>query len=524
MDLNSIPGYLCSKLTFNGMVKQGITGFPFDVHKAMSLCAHIREEMKKIEEDVEPRLPPRPLKKGEEKDYTFPARPFKMDGTLSAHGKSFLEKHGLFLIGLDHVQWRDGAEDKLVKIEGGKLLPATAKMQLSEESTPLKDWFISLGWIPTIWNFKKDERGKVMRDDKGQPIRTSPKIHEKGEVCPNLMDLPGDMGAMVKEIATYFSLKHRFGTINSWLNNERLPIDGCLTAGSSGITNTHRQKHTVVCNVPKAEEGVLLGKEMRSLFIPFEGHVQVGFDAAALENRVEAHYCYSMKGGEAYAEEVLNGDPHTKNAFVFYPSKLESLSLRFGSTSKDDPRFKPFRSRSKNGKYCLSYGGRGPKLAATLGLPEAMGESLYDAFWDANEPLKLLKERLERFWETTGEKKWIKGIDGRKLYSRSKHSLVNLLFQSCGAITMEYAFLFIEKWLGGIQEDSCKRPCFLYKGHVIYRLGFFHDEGQFSCPPEIADELGSLCCRAVVQAGRYLKLKVPMAGEYVVGKDWSQCH
>jgi DNA polymerase-1 len=277
-------------------------------------------------------------------------------------------------------------------------------------------------------------------------------------------------------------------------------------------------------NVPKAEDGVLLGKEFRGLYKPFPGHVLVGFDAAALENRVEAHYCYKFSGGPEYADEVLNGDPHTKNAFVFYPEKLSTMGLSFSPEVKENPQFKPLRSKAKAGKYCLSYGGSPPKLAQTLGLPASDGDELYEAFWNANLPLKSLKEKLETFWETTGEKKWIKGIDGRKLYSRSKHSLVNLLFQSCGAIVMDYACIFLDKWLGGIKVDVDGTPGYLYHGKWAYRVIFVHDELQVSCDPAIADEVGQLGVKAIRKAGEYLKMRVPMEGEYKIGESWRTTH
>ncbi len=526
MNLNSVPGYLASKLTFHLMVQQAITGFSFDVEAAKQLAEHIKQEMKRIADEIEPKLPPRPLKKSEQADYTFPAKPFKKDGSLSSHGQAFLAKHNLTLIGIDHVEW----QGELTKITGGKELPATAKMTLANQDD-LKNWLINdCHWIPTLYNFQKDARGKPVRDKKGQLIPTSPKMQDKGRLCPNLEQLQGDL---VKPVVTWLSLRNRLSVLENqsddekgWLNDARLAKDGRLSAGSSGIAATHRQKHTKVVNVPKAEEGVLLGKEFRALFGPRKdlGHVQVGFDASALEGRVEAHYCYPYPGGPEYADEILSGDPHTKNAFVFYPKQLSLLNLKFVEGIKDDPRFKPFRSKSKNGRYCLSYGGSPPKLAQTLGLPEHEGDELYEAFWNANLPLKMLKEKLTQFWETTGEKKWIKAIDGRKLYSRSKHSLVNLLFQSCGAIVMDYASLFLDKWLGGIKLDVDQTPGYLYKGCWVYVMGRFHDEVQISCPPEIAEEIGELGVKSIEKAGEHLKMRVPMTGEYVVGANWKWCH
>lgn len=50
------------------------------------------------------------------------------------------------------------------------------------------------------------------------------------------------------------------------------------------------------------------------------------------------------------------------------------------------------------------------------------------------------KRRYERFWESTG-KLFVTAGDGRRLMARSKHSLLNLLFQSLGSLSMKYSYI-----------------------------------------------------------------------------------
>jgi DNA polymerase-1 len=323
----------------------------------------------------------------------------------------------------------------------------------------------------------------------------------------------------------WLSLRNRLSVVSGWLADRRLGYDACLSAGAAGITNTHRFKHTVVVNLPKAEDSVTLGKEVRSLYVARPGNVLVGYDAAALENRMEAHYVFNYPGGPEYAEEILSGDPHKKNAFfAFYPEELAELGLVYDTTDKDHPPFKPFRSRSKNGKYALSYGASPPKLAKTLGLPEYKGEEIYERFWNANLPLKLLREAVTTWWETRGRKKYVKGIDGRLLMTRSKHSLVNTLFQSAGSIAMDYSFLFMDKWLGGLKIDEDGKPCYTYKGYTLYRVAMMHDELLFDCPPEIAEEVGQMGVKSIEAAGKYLKFRVELTGEAKIGPTWASVH
>lgn len=502
------------------MNQQANTGIGFDKEKATSLLERIDGMMKGIEQDVEPQLPQRPLNKGELDFYRIPARPFKKDGSFSSVFERWLEKVGAALVEASDGVFVDVA-GSLFKVEGGSTTVSTGPMTLSNQSD-LKDWLVELGWEPTLWNFKRDPRGKPMRDDRGQIVLTTPKLQENGKICPNLEELQGDL---VGKVVKWLSLRNRRSVVEGWLENERLAFDGRLSAGASGFASTFRQRHTVVVNVPKAQDDILLGKEMRELFCSDNGMVMVGWDGVALESRVEAHYCMRYKGGKEHAENILDGDQHTKNAFVFYPEDLAKEGFVYDQDGlKDNSRFKYYRQPSKNARYALSYGCSPAKLAKTLRQPESKGEELYEAFWNANPALKALRERLTKFWETTGERKWITGIDGRKVVTRSKHSLVNTLFQSCGAIVMDYSALFMDKWLGGMGVDNDGRPCYTWKGHKVYRVGYWHDEYIWVTHESVARELGELGVKSIERAGEFLKLNVPLAGEAKVGYNWSMIH
>lgn len=525
IDLRSLPGYTTSRLAFYAMNEQAHAGVQFDQEAARALVERIGTWMRSIEEEVEPKLPERELNKGEQKELTLPAKPFKKDGTLSATMEKWLERFPEveLVVGAEPrtLKWRDG---KFYTIEGSKELPGKAPITLDDQSVHLKTWLMSLGWIPTMWNLKRDKRGKPVRDDRGKLIKTSPKISDKGVVCPNLLLIGGDYSDMAKQLANYFSIKNRLGVVNGWLNNERLAFDGRLGAGSHGYTNTYRFKGSVVVNVPKAQDNVILGKEMRSLFIARPGRTLVGFDASALEDKIKCHFVMPYPGGKEYVEEIIRGDPHYRNTFAFFPEQLAEAGLKWGECNKDTPEFKPFRERGKAGGYCLSYGGGPPRLATTLGLPPSQGETLYEAFWEANGPLKALRDNLEKFWETTGEKKWIKGIDGRRVQTRSRHSLINTLFQSSGACAMEVSGLILDKWLGGWTVDDEGFPCFKYKGHTIYRCIMQHDEYQYDCPEEIAEEIGQLGVKSITEAGRFLNLRVELGGSYAIARTWEGTH
>lgn len=510
--------YKCGQKSFYLMSCQELTGFKFDVEGGLKLKERIGLMMEEIRAEVEPKLPPRALKKSEEKYYSMPAKPWKKSGEFSSSWEKFVEKHN-GVLDINTGLWEFYGEK--YPVVAGAMLSIKLPMEMANQDQ-MKDWFLENNWQPTLWNFQRGPDGKPMRDPKTrQLIQTSPKIQEAGKICPNLMKLEGDI---VKLVVKWLSLRNRQSVLEGWLTNDRLQMDGRLGAGRTGIASTHRQKHKTVVNVPKASEKVLLGKEFRSLWIADDDMLIAAGDAAALEGRVMASYTWKYDEGKT-AIEILEGDPHSKNAMAFYGHEkdIQQFNIDSPDFSKDHPIFKPYRDRSKNGFYAILYGAGGPKVASTLGLPEKMGNDKLNKFWEANPAIKGLRDNLEKYWASTGRSKYLPAIDGRMLCTRKKSALLNTIFQSCGGITMDYAGCFMDMWLGGLKWKE-RKPYYEYKGYVVRRVAYQHDEYEFEADKEIAEEIARMIEKAIEKAGQHLKLKVPLAGEGKVGKSWCEVH
>lgn len=508
------PSFRMGQKNFYLMNAQAFTGVAFDQEAAVVLLDKIIVQVAEIKERVLPQLPLRPLKKGEEKDYRICAKPFKKDGSLSSHALNFIEKHQ----GIDRGENTFEFYGKEYKLEGGKLLDIQLPMELKDQME-FKDWLISMGWKPTMFNLQKDSNGKTIRDPiTKKVIFTSPKLQEQGKLCPNLeaMDHP-----VIKDVVKYLSLRNRQGTLEGWLDNPRLKWDGRLSAAASGITSTHRQKHVLVCNVAKV--GSLLGEEFRALFKAEDGMAFVGGDSAALENRVTASYTHKYDGGK-YADIILNGDSHSYNAVAFFPNETKGFDPSSPDHDKDHPKFKKWRGKAKNGLYCLLYGGQAAKLAQTLGIPDKQGKQAFEAFWNANPALKAFRDAVTNYWKTSGKSERLPAIDGRWLMTRSPHSLVNQICQSAGAIATDLALIYFDGYMGGLLLDEKGRPYYLYKGHVVKRVLYQHDEMQLECVPTIADEVGKVFIECIRKAGQYLKMNVDLDGEYKISTDWKGTH
>lgn len=506
--------YKCGQKSFYLMSCQELAGWKFDKSEAEKLAVRIDKMMEEIRAEVEPKLPPRALKKTEEKEYTMPAKPFKKDGSYSSTWDKFVDKHQGKQIG---DEWE--FYGKLYKAESGKQLDIELPMEMANQDQ-MKDWFIQQGWLPTLWNYKKGPDGKPMRDPKTRElIRSSPKIQEQGKICKNLLAMEtGIVGDVVK----WLSLRNRRSVLQGWLDNPRLKMDGRIGASRTGIAATHRQKHAVVVNVPKASDKVLLGHEFRSLWTSEDGFLIAAADAAALEGRVQGHYTWKYDDG-ATARDLLEGDIHSKTAKSVYEDELADIDITAPDFNKDDPFFKPFRDRSKNIFYAGLYGAGDAKIASTAGLPESRGKEISEKFWSANAATKQLKDNLEKYWKKVGKEKYLPAIDGRMLCTRKKSALLNTIFQSCGGIAMDYALCFMDHWLGEIHWED-RKPYYLYKGYKVRRIGYMHDEAEFEAEEPIAEEVGEMIVKAIAKAGEFLKIKVPLAGEAKIGRNWMTVH
>lgn len=494
------------------MDAQARTGVHFDTEKAKEVYEYCCTRMQEIEQEVEPHLGKRELNKAELKDVTPPSRQQRA-------GKDGLEPSSYSLKFKEKMKEEYGIDVDLSNLPlPQEPLITTGTMRLKHQPA-LKQWLMDKwGWRPTLWNFKKDKYGKFERDQKGQLIKTSPKFHDKGELCPNLEKL-GEVADVVKPIVEWLSLRNRKSVIwnpekeSGWLSHPRLQKDGRLPAGAGAPTNTLRQKHRVVANIPRVSS--TLGKEMRSLFCAPEGRVLVGYDAAGLEARVEAHWCYKYEGGKEYAHELIDGDAHSRNARIFFGDDIPE---------EDGKVISKYRDPAKNGKYALTYGCTEPRLADTINVPLEKAKQLYADFWEGNTALAGFRDSLTKHWEQRGSTSIKCPLTGYVLHSRSKHSLVNLVFQHTGSQIMDLSFIFMDKWLGGLIDDSINPPFYSYKGTVVKRVLYVHDEGQWECDPSVAEEIGKMGVKSIIKAGEYLGLNVPLDAEYKVGKTWEETH
>lgn len=219
------------------------------------------------------------------------------------------------------------------------------------------------------------------------------------------------------------------------------------------------------------------------------------------------------------------------------------------------------RSPAKSVKYAATYGATPAKISKTIGEHISVGTQVYDAFWQAAAPLSMLKDKLKLYWETIGQKKFILGIDGRKVPTRSAHAILNSLFQSGGVICAKRAMVIHDRKLKaeGLSVDFFTED---WNNKLFcQQLIAYHDEAQSEVSSKLVQfkifktkedaqsfkesqdvvwsdikeapkggyftaycRAGELAVQAVREAGEYYRLNVDLTAGYIVGRNWAECH
>ena len=230
--------------------------------------------------------------------------------------------------------------------------------------------------------------------------------------------------------------------------------------------------------------------EVRNLFIPHDGYVQVGFDAKGLEYMCLAHY---INDRHFSVDIIENGDIHT----------WTQQTLGFET-----------RRQAKTFEYAYLYGAGKKKLAEGLSAGTGVKYTVDDVnkaiakFVEALPGLGALQDNLKNQYQQKGT---ITGLDGRELQARSEHSLLNLLLQSSGAVVMKTCLVYLEEELGKTDVD--------YK----FTLNV-HDEIQASVRPEHVEKYKECVYKAVEKVNTNLNLNCKLQVDIKVGRSWAECH
>ena len=293
-----------------------------------------------------------------------------------------------------------------------------------------------------------------------------------------------------KLMAEYLMVTKRLGQLaegeQAWMkavDHENRLHGGVICNGA--VTGRATHAHPNVAQVPANRAPY--GADCRTLFCVPEEKALVGADLSGLELRCLAHYMGKWDGG-AYGRVLLEGDIHTANQHA------AGLSTR---------------DQAKTFIYAFLYGAGSAKLGSIVGKGAGAGAKLKSNFLKKVPGLTELVEAVTK----AADKGYLIGLDGRKVTVRSPHAALNTLLQSAGALIAKQAL---------VEFDSLVST----KGWTmrVQQVAWVHDEVQIECDKEIADEVGQMAVRAFQLAGEAFGFRVPITGEYRVGRNWAETH
>tara|TARA_R100001591_G_scaffold3766_1_gene8842 strand:+ start:297 stop:1940 length:1644 start_codon:yes stop_codon:yes gene_type:complete len=313
-----------------------------------------------------------------------------------------------------------------------------------------------------------------------QGIGWKPKKYtEKGSVIVDESVLRGVNIPEAKLICEYLLLQKRLSQVTSWIEaatNQHRVHGKVITNGAVTGRMTHHSPNLAQIPSVHAE----YGSECREQWVVDSGYKLVGIDASGLELRMLAHYMED----EEYTKEVVDGDIHTKNQLA---AGLDT------------------RAKAKTFIYAFLYGAGAKKIGSITG---TNGTVIIDKFMKNVPALAKLKEKIAVNLRNKGS---LPGLDGRRLFIRSEHAALNTLLQGAGAVVMKKALVIFDKYIKLHELDA----------HFVANV---HDEWQLEVKEEEAKLVGQLGVKAIVEAGKALRLNCPLDGEYKVGDNWKQTH
>jgi DNA polymerase-1 len=177
------------------------------------------------------------------------------------------------------------------------------------------------------------------------------------------------------------------------------------------------------------------------------------------------------------------------------------------------------RDATKTFWYAYLYGGGDEKLGSILfptlsrAKQAKRGKEFRARFENALPALGLLVRDLKN----AGRRGYLKGIDGRRIYVRSEHSILNFRLQSTAAILSRYWNVGFAE---GMEEEFGPQG---WTGQWA-GLGWIHDEIQAAVRPEIAERSKVLAVHHIEVLTDRFNLRCPITGKAVLGANWKETH
>lgn len=275
-------------------------------------------------------------------------------------------------------------------------------------------------------------------------------------------------------------------------------LSGFMLADGHQIIKPNQKPRWVISQLKNEHyEAALL-----AAYLEFDGHLHVS-QSIQPNGKTKMQITISTKGhvtGQKLKKECIG-----KKKVFCISTENESFVMRQGETITITGN-------------CILYGGGARKTGSivdpsgTEDQQYRVGKKTIDTFYKNLPAIKKLKDLID---ERVDKRGYLSGIDGRRLQIRSKHSALNQLLQSTGAVTVKKATTIL-------YNDLITRGLKFGKDWAF--VAHVHDEFQTLVRPEYVELYKELAIDSFRKSGEYFNLKCPMTGEARVGQNWEQTH
>lgn len=525
---SSVEDYVDRTLTFL-MFKADMarlrekTRFKLDVPhinaKIETFSSHI-EAAKKILESVMPDVP-------KYADKKKPANPYKNAPKSTTEQVYIVEGERKVLSASAHkwnkVMAQIGKTDefgnplvKTIEGDGSKVKVLKGLVPPNAGSgAQLKAWLFSHGWIPQTFEIKDDEPAMKIwianeRHGKKPDKRYIPQISKDGdegkELCPSVLKLAEEVPEVL-HYQKYTTIKNRLDTFKGFAKN--MDEDGFIKCGVGGLTNTLREKHRRVVNLPGVHKPY--GGDIRGSFIAGEGNTALGSDLSSLEDRCKHHFM--LPHDPEYVQTMMadDFDPHILTA-LSAGLVTQAVFDAFMSGEKLHDAIDARRA-GKSCNYASTYNAQPPTIARSAGVSLELGKKLFDGYWKLNWSIKAIASEQYVFTCDKGLKWLVNPINGVCYSLRKESDRFSTLNQGTGSF-------FFDMWVNNVMIAMKKEY-----GECSLSL-LMHDELVIVIKDteKLRNELEQITLEAIEEVNRVYKLRRKLGADVQFGPTYADIH
>lgn len=458
------------------------------------------------------------------KEVNRPASLNKKDGTLSVRGRKWL----------DILNDQELPEDS----EGPLLVVKSDEQGNPSSSIQIKNWLFDLGWIPRIFEARKNTAGEV---------KEVPQVYDGEEVCESIK-LLFNLEPALENLNSLSIINHRIGIFEGYI--DRVDEEGFIKATVRGLTNTLRFKHSKpLVNLPSIYKPY--GREIRGALIkPNDNYLLCGSDMSSLEDTTKQHYMYFFDASYVTQMRVPGFDPHLDIAvlagmmgpndadeFKRIKKKASNFEKSKGPEPTEDEkiefsRLNSIRSHAKTVNFAGVYGAGPVKIAKTLEKPLSFAKQLHKTYWTRNKSVKQVansvtiriiykngtirdmqssrlnripREEQDEFFKNI-EQMWLKNPVSGFYYSlRYPKDIFSTLNQGSGV----YCF---DLWVKQVRAAGIKISM------------QYHDEIMFFFERHRRESIPDILNNAIERVNDIVKLNVPLGISVDIGDNYAEIH